>query len=566
MGENYRIYLSSTYKDLLDCRQAVYAALQKVARVGKVVAMEDYVAVDQRPLDKVLKDVEACDIYVGLFAWRYGFVPSADNPDGKSITELEFRRAKSAGKHCLIFVLDQDAPWKRSFQDDVTGENDRGKKIGALRAELLDAFLASSFSDAQQLAGLVATAVGNYIAAQHPPAADPRAGGEPAPHFRELRNAFYLAHSPVDEAVAKSLALTLGTGLDAPVRLSSEALFAAAPAELAALDQAITRCHAAVVLLTASSLGQLTPRTAEVATVLDVLRARTGATSALLVDVAGSALPASWGFDTVFEASSAGAGQAPPAAALAPAKQWIDGVMPPFGTRTVGVPVCVLTMNTTDSGRARELPQFRDEPARQAGGGPVPAPQGGAGGRRDLLEGTLRGDPRGMAALLARGPLGGLHPPATHQGAEPARPAEAEAPEPESPVVPLRRLSGTDGRPAPGVSQRGSDGARHGRRRDLALPSGPARGAAELAVFQQRPGRDGDDLAVRSRVRAARASARARDAPEARGRVRPLRCGLRPAVRAGRGRRASAQALAPREPARDRDTAAGAAARPQCHA
>src|SRR4029453_12314734 len=100
------------------------------------------------------------------------------------------------------------------------------KKIGALRAELLDGFLASSFSDAQQLAGLVATTVGNYNAAQHPPAADPQAGGEPAPHFRELRNAFYLAHSPVDEAVAKSLALTLGTGLDAPVRLSSEALFA----------------------------------------------------------------------------------------------------------------------------------------------------------------------------------------------------------------------------------------------------------------------------------------------------------------------------------------------------
>jgi hypothetical protein len=48
------------------------------------IAMEDYVAGDERPLDKCLEDVRACQAYVGIFAWRYGFIP---NGYDKSITQ-----------------------------------------------------------------------------------------------------------------------------------------------------------------------------------------------------------------------------------------------------------------------------------------------------------------------------------------------------------------------------------------------------------------------------------------------------------------------------------------------
>jgi len=53
--------------------------------------MEDYVATDAYPLHKCLADVVACDIYVGLVGWRYGYIPEQDNPERKSITELEYR-------------------------------------------------------------------------------------------------------------------------------------------------------------------------------------------------------------------------------------------------------------------------------------------------------------------------------------------------------------------------------------------------------------------------------------------------------------------------------------------
>jgi hypothetical protein len=78
--------------------------------------MEDYVAGDQRPLDKCLADVSACEIDVGIFALRYGFVPPKDNPNQQSITELEYRKASAEGWERLVFLLDESASWPLKFR------------------------------------------------------------------------------------------------------------------------------------------------------------------------------------------------------------------------------------------------------------------------------------------------------------------------------------------------------------------------------------------------------------------------------------------------------------------
>src|SRR5260370_18709495 len=102
------IYLSSTYNDLKACREAVYHVLRQMRH--DVIAMEDYVATDERPIEKCLADVAASDLYIGIFAWRYGYMPSEMNPEPKSITELEYRKATQHGKTCLLFILAKDAP------------------------------------------------------------------------------------------------------------------------------------------------------------------------------------------------------------------------------------------------------------------------------------------------------------------------------------------------------------------------------------------------------------------------------------------------------------------------
>jgi hypothetical protein len=107
------IYVSSTFEDLKEHRAAVYHALQTMQY--RVIAMEDYVAKDERTVSRCLADVAICDFYIGIIAKRYGYVPPVnDNPDGISITELEYRKAREAGKCCLLFLSDPKAEWPES--------------------------------------------------------------------------------------------------------------------------------------------------------------------------------------------------------------------------------------------------------------------------------------------------------------------------------------------------------------------------------------------------------------------------------------------------------------------
>ncbi len=150
------IYISSTYSDLKDLRKTVYDRLHKMKHT--VIAMEDYVATDQRPLNKCLDDVGKCNIYIGIFAWRYGYIPSDGNPEEKSVTELEFRHAKEGGKECLLFLLDEEAPWPVVQIEGGTGH----ERIMALRNELRRDYLVSLIKKPEDLAAEVASAV--YVA------------------------------------------------------------------------------------------------------------------------------------------------------------------------------------------------------------------------------------------------------------------------------------------------------------------------------------------------------------------------------------------------------------------
>ena len=139
------IYLSSTYEDLKEYREVVYKALRKSGY--DVIAMEDYVAADQRPVDKCLADMVKSDIYIGIFAFRYDYVPleAHGNPGKISITELEFRHAEKLNKPRLTFVVNESTPWPPKFVDALTAE-DKGDGIHRFRSYLLTERMASSFS------------------------------------------------------------------------------------------------------------------------------------------------------------------------------------------------------------------------------------------------------------------------------------------------------------------------------------------------------------------------------------------------------------------------------------
>ncbi len=156
-----KIYVSSTFKDLKEFRTAVYKQLRKLRM--DVVAMEDYVAGEKRPLAICVKDVAESDIYVGIFAWRYGYVPKENNPDFKSITELEYLAAGQHGKQRLIFLLRENTPWPPSFMDTHTKHGDSGKQIEQLRDELSTRHGVGFFTTPDELAKEVSAAVSNVI-------------------------------------------------------------------------------------------------------------------------------------------------------------------------------------------------------------------------------------------------------------------------------------------------------------------------------------------------------------------------------------------------------------------
>src|SRR5262245_851449 len=124
-------YISSTYKDLKEHREAVYKALHKIRY--DVVCMEDYVATDERNVDKCCAHASGCDIYIGIFARRYGYIPAGNNPSGLSITEMEYRAARASPQTKVrAFLLEDDAPWPHEDLENQASQ----ERLKALRAEI----------------------------------------------------------------------------------------------------------------------------------------------------------------------------------------------------------------------------------------------------------------------------------------------------------------------------------------------------------------------------------------------------------------------------------------------
>ena len=154
-----RIYISSTVEDLKGHRMAVADVLQKCGY--DVDAMEKYPARDDRPKAACESDASNCDIYVGIFAWKYGHVPKEDNPEKKSITELEYLAATRAQRPRLIFLLADDAP-RPATRRHVGQAKDEEKKIRDLRKSLMAERWAASFYSPDDLAKQVLTSVFQY--------------------------------------------------------------------------------------------------------------------------------------------------------------------------------------------------------------------------------------------------------------------------------------------------------------------------------------------------------------------------------------------------------------------
>ena len=86
-------------------------------------------------VDSSLQKVRDAAAYIGVISHKYGQVPeSADsNPDGFSLTELEFREARRLGRPMLIFIMGDDHDVKPNA---VERDPDKIRKLEAFRDEV----------------------------------------------------------------------------------------------------------------------------------------------------------------------------------------------------------------------------------------------------------------------------------------------------------------------------------------------------------------------------------------------------------------------------------------------
>ncbi len=154
----YKVYISSTYSDLKEYRQQVIEFFGKktIKENFDLLSMEGYVADNVQPSLECMEDVKNCNIYILIFANRYGFIPPQKNPAEISITEIEYNTAlQDPQKTILAFFADETDP---HFIEDNDADTDlqakKKQKLAAFKTRVREARITSPepFVSAYQLA------------------------------------------------------------------------------------------------------------------------------------------------------------------------------------------------------------------------------------------------------------------------------------------------------------------------------------------------------------------------------------------------------------------------------
>ena len=144
-----RIFLSSTWEDLQPEREAVEKALHRMQDTA-FAGMEYFGSRPETPKEVSLAEVDRSDVYIGIFAHRYG----------SGVTEAEYRRARERGLPCLIYLKDDSVPVPPAH---IEREPAKVAKLEALKRELKAHHTVSFFKSPDHLATQVVADLHNLL-------------------------------------------------------------------------------------------------------------------------------------------------------------------------------------------------------------------------------------------------------------------------------------------------------------------------------------------------------------------------------------------------------------------
>ncbi len=136
-----KVFVSSTYIDNAERRRIVKDTIIQAEMTP--VGMERFTASHRPTVDECKRQAADCDVYVGIVAHRYGWIP-----DGQelSITEIEYDAAQ--GKPRFMFVIDDSVPVDhRKDYDDGEDRWDKQKKLDAFGKKFARDQMPAPFTD-----------------------------------------------------------------------------------------------------------------------------------------------------------------------------------------------------------------------------------------------------------------------------------------------------------------------------------------------------------------------------------------------------------------------------------
>ncbi|MFZ5821114.1 MAG: DUF4062 domain-containing protein [Chloroflexota bacterium] len=147
-----KVFLSSTYNDLVEHRKAAHDALEQLGL--HVIWMEAFGARPVESTKACLDEVAECELFVGIYAHRYGYIPAGADI---SITEQEFDHAQKLGKPIFGFIVNEDHAWSPKHI-----EHDKKAKLDAFLGKVKKQPV-EFFTTPDNLAQNIASSVGHYL-------------------------------------------------------------------------------------------------------------------------------------------------------------------------------------------------------------------------------------------------------------------------------------------------------------------------------------------------------------------------------------------------------------------
>lgn len=153
-AKKYQIFISSTYTDLREERQA---AVESILKAGHIPAgMELFTSTNKSQWTIIKRWIDESDIYMLILGGRYG---SIDPDTGKSYTHLEYEYAHSINKPLFAVVINDDALRKKTYEER---EIKNPEKLEEFKLQVLS-YLSAFFSDSKDIKLAVHESLGTLI-------------------------------------------------------------------------------------------------------------------------------------------------------------------------------------------------------------------------------------------------------------------------------------------------------------------------------------------------------------------------------------------------------------------